>query len=63
MAGKKLAPELVRAVVDALSSGMNPRQAGEAAGVSAQYARNLHLKMGGVYRPPCSDLQCPLPGP
>jgi len=52
VAGKKLAPELVRAVVDALSSGMNPRQAGEAAGVSAQYARNLHHKMGGVYRPP-----------
>ncbi len=52
VAGKKLAPELVRAVVDALRSGMNPRQAGEAAGVSEQYARNLHHKMGGVYRPP-----------
>jgi transposase, IS30 family len=52
VAGKKLAPELVRAVVDALRSGMNPRQAGEAAGVSEQYARNLHRKMGGVYRPP-----------
>jgi transposase, IS30 family len=52
VAGKKLAPELVRAVVDALRSGMNPRQAGEAAGVSTQYARNLHRKMGGVYRPP-----------
>jgi hypothetical protein len=34
VAGKKLAPEVVRAVVDALRSGMNPRQAGEAAGVS-----------------------------
>jgi transposase, IS30 family len=52
VAGKKLAPEVVRAVVDALRSGMNPRQAGEAAGVSTQSARNLHLKMGGVYRPP-----------
>jgi transposase, IS30 family len=52
VAGKKLAPEVVRAVVDALRSGMNPRQAGEAAGVSEQYARNLHHKMGGVYRPP-----------
>ncbi len=39
-------------MVDALRSGMNPRQAGEAAGVSTQYARNLHHKMGGVDRPP-----------
>jgi IS30 family transposase len=52
VAGKKLAPEVARAVVDALRSGMNPRQAGEAAGVSTQYARNVHHKMGGVYRPP-----------
>jgi transposase, IS30 family len=47
-----MAPERMRAVLDALASGMNPRQAGEAAGVSTQYARNLHRKMGGVYRPP-----------
>jgi IS30 family transposase len=52
VAGKKLAPELVRAVVDALRSGMNPRQAGRAAGVSAEYARQLNKRMGGVYRPP-----------
>ena len=52
MAGKKLAPELVRATLDALRSGMNPRQAGEAAGVSTEYARQLNKKMGGVYRPP-----------
>ena len=32
MAGRKLAPEVVRAVVDALRSGMNPRQAGGAVG-------------------------------
>src|ERR1700722_20550210 len=31
---------------------MNPGQAARAAGVSAQYARNLDRKMGGVYRPP-----------
>ena len=31
---------------------MNPRQAGEAAGVSAEYARQLNKRMGGVYRPP-----------
>ena len=31
---------------------MNPRQAAEAAGVSAEYARQLNKKMGGVYRPP-----------
>jgi transposase, IS30 family len=52
VAGKKLAPELVRATLDALRSGMNPRQAGEAAGVSTEYARQLNKKMGGVYRPP-----------
>jgi IS30 family transposase len=52
VAGKKLAPERVRAVLDALASGMNPGQAARVAGVSAQYARNLHRKMGGVYRPP-----------
>jgi len=52
VAGKKLSPDRVRAVLDALRSGLNPRQAGEAAGVSTQYARNLHRKMGGVYRPP-----------
>ena len=52
MAGKKLAPELVRATLDALRSGMNPGQAGRAAGVSAEYARQLNKRMGGVYRPP-----------
>jgi transposase, IS30 family len=52
VAGKKLAPELVRATLDALRSGMNPGQAGRSAGVSAEYARQLNKKMGGVYRPP-----------
>jgi IS30 family transposase len=52
VAGKKLAPELVRATLDALRSGMNPKQAGRAAGVSAEYARQLNKRMGGVYRPP-----------
>jgi transposase, IS30 family len=52
VAGKKLAPERVRAVLDALASGMNPYRAARAAGVSATYARNLDRKMGGVYRPP-----------
>jgi IS30 family transposase len=52
VAGKKLAPERVRAVLDCLASGMNPRQAALAAGVSATYVRSLNQKMGGVYRPP-----------
>ena len=41
MAGKKLAPELMRAVVDALRSGMNPRQAGEAGLSIRQVAARL----------------------
>jgi hypothetical protein len=51
VAGKKLAPERVRAVLDALSSGLRPRQAARAAGVSAEYARQLNRKMGGAFAP------------
>jgi hypothetical protein len=47
-----LAPEVVRAVVDALRSGMNPRQAGEAAGVSTQSARAAVRSPLGLDRRP-----------
>ena len=52
VAGRKLAPERVRAVLDALASGMRPKQAARAAGVSAEYARQLNRRTGGVHRPP-----------
>ena len=52
MAGRKLPPERVRAVLDHLAAGMNPAQASRAAGVSLGFAYGLHHKMGGVYRPP-----------
>jgi IS30 family transposase len=42
----------VRAVLDAMASGLNPRQAARLTGVSATFARNWHHKVGGVYRPP-----------
>jgi IS30 family transposase len=51
VAGHKLAPERVRAVLDHLSAGLNPSQAARAAGVSLAYAYGLHHKMGGVYCP------------
>ena len=51
MAGRKLSPERVRAVLDLLASGVNPRRASRAAGVSHGFAYALHHKMGGVYRP------------
>jgi transposase, IS30 family len=50
--GQVFGPERVRAVLDQLAAGLNPAQAARAAGVSASYARKLHRKMGGVYRPP-----------
>ena len=52
MAGKKLPPERVRAVLDCLASGMSLSQASRAAGVSLGFTHRLHHKMGGVYRPP-----------
>ncbi len=51
MAGKRLAQERVRAVLDCLAAGLNPRQAARATGVSRSFAYRLHHKMGGVYRP------------
>jgi transposase, IS30 family len=42
----------VRLLMDHLASGMNPAQAGRAAGVSRTYAYVIHRRMGGVYRPP-----------
>jgi IS30 family transposase len=50
--GRALPPERVRAVLDQLAAGCNPRQAARAAGVSKTFAYQLHHKMGGVYRPP-----------
>jgi transposase, IS30 family len=52
VAGKKLPPERVRAVLDCLASGMSLSQASRAAGVSLGFTHRLHHKMGGVYRPP-----------
>jgi transposase, IS30 family len=52
VAGRRLAPERVRVVLDHLAAGMNPSQASRAAGVSLAFAYGLHHKMGGVYRPP-----------
>jgi transposase, IS30 family len=49
--GSPLPPERVRAVIDYLAAGLNPRQAARAAGVSKTFAYGLHHKMGGVYRP------------
>ena len=51
MAGRKLPPERVRAVLDLLAGGLNPAQASRAAGVSLAFGYGLHHKMGGVYRP------------
>jgi transposase, IS30 family len=50
--GRGLPAERVRAVLDQLAAGLNPNQAGPAAGVSKSFAYRLHHKMGGVYRPP-----------
>jgi transposase, IS30 family len=50
--GRALPPDRVRAVRDQLAAGLNPNQAGPAAGVSKSFAYVLHHKMGGVYRPP-----------
>jgi IS30 family transposase len=50
--GRGLPPERVRALVDLLAAGLNPNQAGPAAGVSKSFAYVLHRTMGGVYRPP-----------
>jgi transposase, IS30 family len=52
MAGRKLAPERVREVLDCLAGGMNPVQAARVTGVSKSFIYVLHRKMGGVYRPP-----------
>jgi transposase, IS30 family len=56
VAGKRIPPERVRAVLDLLRSGLNPAQASRAAGVSLSFAYGLHHKMGGVYRP--ADTAC-----
>jgi IS30 family transposase len=50
--GRGLPPERVRALTDLLTAGLNPNQAGPAAGVSKSFAYRLHHTMGGVYRPP-----------
>ena len=50
--GRRVAPERLRLLLDHLAAGMNPNQAGPAAGVSKSFAYRLHHTMGGVYRPP-----------
>jgi transposase, IS30 family len=55
VAGRRLPPEKVRAVLDLLASGLSPKRAARAAGVSHGFAEGLHRKMGGVYRPPGSS--------
>lgn len=52
MAGRRVAPEKRRMVLDLLAAGLNPSQASRAAGVSLAFGYELHHKMGGVYRPP-----------
>jgi IS30 family transposase len=50
--GRRVPPERVRLLLDHLAAGLNPNQAGPAAGVSKSFAYQLHRTMGGVYRPP-----------
>jgi transposase, IS30 family len=52
VAGHKLPPERVRALLDLLAAGVNPLRASRAAGVSPSFAYQLRKKMGGVCRPP-----------
>jgi hypothetical protein len=53
VAGHKLPPEKVRAVLHLLAAGMNPLRASVAAGVSQSFAYQLRKKMiGGVFRLP-----------
>src|SRR3984885_16050439 len=52
MSNRAVPPERVRLLLDLLASGLNPRQASAAAGVSVTFAYGVHHKMGGVYRPP-----------
>jgi IS30 family transposase len=52
VAGRKLPPEKVRALLDLLAAGMSPARASRAAGVSASFAYQLRTRMGGVCRPP-----------
>ncbi len=52
MGNRGLPRERVRLVLDYLAAGLNPNQAGPAAGVSKSFAYDLHHKMGGLYRPP-----------
>jgi IS30 family transposase len=42
----------MRLLLDHLAAGLNPTQAARASGVSKSWARVVHHKMGGVYRPP-----------
>jgi IS30 family transposase len=46
-----LPPGRMRLLLDHLAAGLRPGAAARAAGVSASYARVVHRRMGGVYRP------------
>jgi transposase, IS30 family len=52
VAGRAARARRVRVLADLLAAGMNPNQAGPAAGVSKSSAYRWQHKMGGVYRPP-----------
>ena len=49
--GRPWGPEKVREVFDALASGLFPRAAAKATGVSKSWVYLLHNRVGGVYRP------------
>ena len=51
MQGVALTREQVRAVMDALASGLNGMQAARVTGVSKSVIYVMHRKVGGVYRP------------
>jgi transposase-like protein len=44
-------PERIRAVLDALAGGLNPRAAARLNGASRSVTYKWHHKVGGVYRP------------
>lgn len=47
-----LPPGRNRLLLDRLAAGLSPARAARAAGVSVSWAKVIHRRMGGVYRPP-----------
>jgi IS30 family transposase len=54
----KFTVERMREVLDALASGLNQPAAARATGASESYVRNVHRRVGGVFRPACTGY-CP----